>query len=122
MSEQVLPAIVGGRLVRTASATAAGAAVLAVIVGASVGHIRVGAALAIGLLLGSVNGLATARLIRLPMPFVASSMLRLFTLSMVGAALGYALGPPNIWLVILGIGVAQVLLAAAAIRELVAQR
>ena len=56
------------------------------------------------------------------MPFVASSMLRLFTLSMVGAALGYALGPPNIWLVILGIGVAQVLLAGSAIRELVAQR
>ena len=114
MSDQALPGIVGGRLVRTAALIAAGAAVVAVVVGASLGQVRLGAALAIGLLLGSVNGLATARLIRLPMPFVASSMLRLFTLSMVGAALGYALGASVIWLVILGIGVAQVLLAGSA--------
>ncbi len=117
-----MPAIVGGRLVRAAALVAAGGALVAVVVGLALGQVRAGAALAIGLLLGSVNGLITVRLIRLPVPFVASSMLRLFTLSMIGAAFGFTLGVGNIWLVILGIGVAQVLLAASALRELVAQR
>jgi hypothetical protein len=49
-------------------------------------------------------------------------MLRLFTLSMIGAAIGWPLGVSNIWLVILGIGAAQILLAASALRELMAQR
>ena len=56
MSEQVLPAIVGGRLVRTATLIAAAAAVVAVIIGASVGQIRLGAALAIGLCSGRSTG------------------------------------------------------------------
>jgi len=60
--------------------------------------------------------------VSMPVPFVASSLLRLFTLSMIGAAIGYTLGVGNIWLVILGIGAAQMLLADSALRELMAQR
>jgi hypothetical protein len=122
VSGEVVPDGIGGRLVRAASLVAAAGAVVAVIVGAVLGHVRPGAALAIGLLLGSVNGLIAGRMIRMPVPFVASSMLRLFTLSMIGAAIGWPLGVSNIWLVILGIGAAQILLAASALRELMAQR
>lgn len=117
-----MTASVGGRLVRTALVVAVCGAAAAVLVGAAVGQLRPTASLAIGLLLGSVNGMVTARMIRLPMPFVASSMLRLVTLSMIGAAFGFTLGVGNIWLVILGIGLAQVLLAISAFRELRAQR
>lgn len=122
MSGQAIPTALGGRLARAASLLAAGGAVVAVIGGAALGHVSAGAALAIGLLLGSVNGLIAGHLIRMPVPFVASSILRLFTLSMIGAAIGFTLGVDNIWLVILGIGAAQILLAATAFRELKAQR
>ena len=39
------------------------------------------------------------------------------TLSLIGIAIGLAFGLANVWLVILGLGVAQVVLAAAALRE-----
>jgi hypothetical protein len=122
MSGEAMPTALGGRLVRAALLVAACGAVVAVIVGVAVGHVGPSAAIAIGLLLGSVNGLIAGRMIRMPVPFVASSLLRLFTLSMIGAAIGYTLGVGNIWLVILGIGAAQMLLAASALRELMAQR
>lgn len=117
-----MPTSLGGRLARAASLLAAAGAVVAVIGGAALGHVSAGAALAIGLVLGSVNGLIAGHLIRMPVPFVASSILRLFTLSMIGAAIGFTLGVDNIWLVILGIGAAQLLLAATAFRELKAKR
>ena len=43
--------------------------------------------------------------------------MRLLTLSMIGVALGLAFGLTNMWLVVLGVGVAQVVLAAVALRE-----
>ena len=123
MTAEALPTTaIGGRLVRAALVVAVFGAVLAVVVAATLGQLRAGAAVAVGLLLGSVNGMVTARMIRLPLPFVASSMLRLVTLSMIGVAIGFALGVSVIWLVILGIGIAQILLAGSAIRELMGQR
>ncbi len=105
------------RLVRNAAFVCAGAAVLAVIVGFVIGHPAQGGALATGLAIGSVNGAMAAKLIALPVPFLATSLLRIVTLSMIAIAIGLAFGVANIWLVILGLGVAQVVLAAAALRE-----
>ena len=76
-----------------------------------------GGALATGLALGSLNGALAARLISLPVPFLATSLLRIVTLSMIGIAIGLAFGIANVWLVILGLGISQVVLAAAALRE-----
>jgi len=112
---------VASRMVLTSAAICAGAGVLAVIAFAAAGRALQGAALAVGLLLGAGNGVLAARLIRLPIPFFASSLLRLATLSMIGIAIGFALGIANIWLVILGVGAAQFVLAATAVRA-VAQR
>ena len=105
------------RLVRNAALVCAGAAVVAAVVGVLVGHPGPGGALATGLAIGSINGAMAARLISLPIPFLATSLLRIITLSMIGIAIGLAFGLANIWLVILGLGVAQVVLAAAALRE-----
>ena len=38
---------------------------------------------------------------------------------MIGVAIGFALGLANIWLVILGLGASQFVLAASAVRQLV---
>ena len=105
------------RTVRTAALICAGIAVVALLVFAILGRPNSGGALACGLLLGTTNGLIAARFISLPLPFVATSLLRLMTLSMIGIAVGLALGVANIWLVILGLGVAQFVLAATALRE-----
>jgi hypothetical protein len=105
------------RLVRNAALVCAGAAVVAAVVGLLIGHPGPGGALATGLAIGSINGAMAARLIALPVPFLATSLLRIITLSMIGIAIGLAFGLANIWLVILGLGVAQVVLAGAALRE-----
>jgi hypothetical protein len=105
------------RLVRNAALVCAGAAVIAVIVGILIGHPAQGGALATGLAIGSVNGAMAAKLIALPIPFLATSLLRIVTLSMIAIAIGLAFGLANIWLVILGLGVAQMVLAGAALRE-----
>ncbi len=105
------------RLVRNAALVCAGAALIAAIVGIVLGHGAQGGALATGLAIGSVNGAMAAKLIALPVPFLATSLLRIVTLSMIAIAIGLAFGVANIWLVILGLGVAQVVLAGAALRE-----
>ena len=80
-----------------------------------------GVALAVGLLLGAGNGFLAARFLRLPLPFVASSLARLVTLSMIGVGIGFALGVANIWLVILGVGASQFVLVAFAVRAVARQ-
>jgi len=110
------------RLVRNAALICAGAAVVAAVMGILVGHPGPGGALATGLAIGSINGAMAARLISLPIPFLATSLLRIITLSMIGIAIGLAFGLANVWLVILGLGISQVVLAAAALRESVRVR
>ena len=105
------------RLVRNAALVCAGAAVFAAVVGVLIGHAGPGGALATGLAIGSINGALAAKLIALPVPFLATSLLRIITLSLIGIAIGLAFGVANIWLVILGLGISQVVLAAAALRE-----
>jgi hypothetical protein len=105
------------RLVRNAALVCAVAAVISALVGIVVGHPGSGGALATGLAIGSINGAMAAKLIALPIPFLATSLLRIMTLSLIGIAIGLAFGIANVWLVILGLGVAQVVLAIAALRE-----
>ena len=108
-------------MIRNAAISCAVLAAVVVVVFALLGRTLAGVALAVGLLLGAGNGLLAARFLRLPLPFVASSLARLVTLSMIGVAIGFALGVTNIWLVILGLGASQFVLAASALR-VVAQR
>lgn len=105
------------RAVRTAAIACAVLAVVAVIVGgAAFQQPLAGGALGTGLLLGALNGAAASKLINLPVPFLATSLARLLTLSMVGIAIGLAFGIARVWLVILGLGIAQLALAGSALR------
>ncbi|MFN2581620.1 MAG: hypothetical protein ABR498_02635 [Candidatus Dormibacteria bacterium] len=108
------------RPVRNAALACAVLAFAAALVGAlAFGQPLAGGALGAGLLLGALNGAAAARLINLPVPFLATSLARLVTLSMIGIAIGLAFGVARIWLVILGVGVAQLALAGAALNATV---
>ena len=105
------------RAVRTAAiACVVLACVAALVASLGFGQPLAGGAVAAGLLLGALNGAAAAKLINLPVPFLATSLARLLTLSMVGIAVGLAFSVSRIWLVILGLGFAQLALAGAALR------
>jgi len=90
-------------MVRQVSLVCAALAAVALVVFSLVGRPLAGIALAVGLLLGAGNGFLAARFLRLPLPFVASSLARL-------------VGVENIWLVLLGAGASQFVLVAFAAR------
>ena len=106
------------RPARTAAVITAIAAVVIAAAFAAARHPVPGGALAIGLVMGSINGFAIGHSVQLPLPFLASSLFRLMTMSIIGVAVGFAFGVSNIWLVILGLGVAQIVLALTAARQL----
>ena len=109
------------RAVRTAAIACAALAFVAAAAGLALRQPLIGGALATGILLGTINGAAAARLFALPVPFLATSLMRLLTLSLIGIAIGLAFGLDHIWLVILGLGVSQLVLAGAALRASVAR-
>jgi hypothetical protein len=99
----------------------AGCLVAAVIVFAALsltGNTRAGMAIALGLVLGSINGALAERALGAGLSPRMSSLPRLAILS--GAAIGggLLLGTQYPWLVILGVAGAQVVLVAVAARSL----
>jgi len=82
---------------------------------------RAGAALAAGLLIGSANGFLADRSLWLG-AFRMFSLGRLAGLSAAGVGVGFLLGVEVIWLVVVGLALAQLALSAAAIREILAHR
>ncbi len=105
----------GGVLKLTTMACAALAAAIAV--GAALtGHLPLGLGVSAGLLLGSLNGYVLQALLGRGAPMVAGSLARLvmFSLLAIGAAL--VLGTAA-WTVPLGVGLAQLVMVAAGVRE-----
>ena len=74
-------------------------------------------ALAIGLLVGSANGLLVQRSLVLGLGFTALSLVRLLLLTGLGLGIGLLIGLSQVWLVVGGIAVAQLVLAGFAVRE-----
>jgi hypothetical protein len=105
----------GGVLKLTVTASAVLAAAVAVGAGLT-GHLSLGIGIAAGLLLGSLNGYLIQAMLSRGTPFVAGSLLRLVMLSsiVVGAALMLRSAA---WTVPLGIGVAQLVMVAAGVRQ-----
>jgi hypothetical protein len=68
----------------------------------------VAAGLAIGLLLGGLNPILARRLLGSGIPFQASSLIRLLTVSVVGVGVGILLGAP--WAPLAGLVAAQLVL------------
>ncbi len=80
------------------------------------GQPAAGVALASGLGLGSLNGFLARRTLGLPINFGATSLVRLGLVSAAGLGLALFLYPPVAWLLLLGIGAAQLVLAGCAVK------
>jgi len=105
----------GGLLKVTVTVCAVLAAIVAA--GAAVaGHTAVGIGLAAGLLLGSLNGYVIQSMLGRGTPFAAGSLVRLAVFSTV--AIGAAVLLRGIgWSVPLGLGVAQLVMVGAGVRQ-----
>ncbi len=86
------------------------------------GHTRAGVALAAGLVIGSFNGLWARRTVGSEIPFRAASLGRLAVLTAIGLAVGFALGTDVVWLTLVGLAVAQLILAGAALKEMLSNQ
>jgi hypothetical protein len=115
---------VAGSPARALRITAVGAvacASVAALAGLALGAPRAGFSLALGLVIGATNGLLARRGVTAGLPASASSLGRLAILSAAGLAIGLLFGVDVAWLVPLGLGAAQLMLAAAAVLEMVRQ-
>ena len=99
--------------------TTVGCAVLAAItvVGSALtGHLGFGTGLATGLVLGSFNGYVIQGLLARRAPFRLASLARLVAFSGL-VLLAAAIFGPQAWTVPLGIGLAQLVMVAAGVRQ-----
>jgi hypothetical protein len=94
------------------------AAVLALIALSAAGNARAGLAAAVGLGLGSVNGLLADRALAAGFSPRVSSLPRLGLLTLLALGAGFLIGLDYAWLVILGLGAAQLVLVGMAARTL----
>jgi hypothetical protein len=104
------------------AATCAGMAVVALVVAAALGQPLSGVALALGLILGGGNGFLAVRLLGIGVAFAATSILRLLILTMLAVLSGFVLGWERAILVAAGMAVAQLVLSAASLREVLRTR
>jgi hypothetical protein len=107
--------------VLTTAIACAAMALAASATGLAVGQPRAGLALAIGLLLGSANGFLARLGVGLGGAFLATSMGRLVLLSTVGLGAGVLLGLDVAWWTLVGLAIAQFVLALAAVRAVLSR-
>lgn len=105
-----------GGMLRETTAACAVVAASAIVAGVFMGRLPLGAGLAAGLLLGSLNGRALAALLVRGTPLLASTVLRLAAFSAAAIGIAFVLGS-DAWAVLLGVGAAQAVMAAASIRQ-----
>jgi hypothetical protein len=105
----------GGLLKTTVTACAALAAAIAA-GSALTGHLSLGLGIASGLLLGSLNGYLIQGLLGRGTPMVAGSLLRLVMFSSIVLVAALMLGTAA-WTLPLGIGVAQLVMVGAGVRQ-----
>jgi hypothetical protein len=105
----------GGVVRETMIASAALAAITVLIAGAS-GHLSLGVGLGAGLVIGSFNGRLVAGTLDMGTPFVASSLVRMAVLSALAILAAMPLGI-GVWAALIGVGAAQLIMAAAGVRQ-----
>ncbi len=108
------------RLVRNTVTASCIAAASVIALGFATGQVKNALAFAIGLLVGSANGLLVQRSLAFGMGFTALSLVRLLLLTGLGLGIGLLIGLAQVWLVVGGIAVAQLVLAGFAVREALA--
>ena len=105
-----------GRLLKTTVTACAALAAALVAVTALTGHLSFGLGIAAGLLLGSLNGYLIQALLGRGTPMVAGSLLRLVMFSSIVLIAALMLGTAA-WTLPLGIGIAQLVMVGAGIRQ-----
>lgn len=105
------------RVLRSAALACVGFAAVAAIAGVLSAHANIGVGMAVGLILGAGNGFLAERLLIVGVPFVVTSLSRLFLLTLVAFGAALIVGFEEAWPVVLGIALAQVALAGSAIVE-----
>jgi len=111
---------VNNRLIRYTLAASGVTAAGALAFGFASGQVKNALALAIGVLIGSANGLLIQRSLALGVGFTALSLVRLLVLTGLGLGIGLLIGLSQVWLVVGGIAIAQLVLAVFAVREALA--
>jgi hypothetical protein len=110
-----------GRLTRRAALLGLVAAAVSLVAGALVGHAGAGLAFGAGLAIGSVNAELVRRTVGIGVGFTVLSLARLAAFTLLAVIAGFAFGFDAVWLIVLGLGVSQLLMAALALREVVAR-
>ena len=108
------------RLLRNTLVGSGVAAASVMAFGLATGQLKNALALAIGVLVGSANGLLVQRSLALGVGFTALSLVRLLVLTGLGLGIGLLIGLSQVWLVVGGIAIAQLVLAGFAVREALA--
>jgi hypothetical protein len=104
------------------AAACTGVAAVALVVAGALGQPLSGVALALGLILGAGNGFLAVRLLGVGVAFAATSILRLLILTMLAILSGFVLGWERAILVAAGMAVAQLVLSATSLREVLRAR
>ncbi|HLQ61322.1 MAG TPA: hypothetical protein VK131_05610 [Candidatus Acidoferrales bacterium] len=106
----------GDQVLRTAAGACLAGGALAFLALAATGRPGQGLALATGLGIGALNGFLARRALGLGVSFGVTSFARLALLSALGVAVALVLYPAVAWLVLLGMGAAQLTLTGVALR------
>ena len=107
-----------GRVVRLSTVLCAVVAAISLVAASIAGHVLVGALLAAGIVIGAGNAHMAQRLFGTGMPVMATSLLRIMTMTAAAAVVGLIVGLDHVWLIVAGLGVAQLLMSGSALREL----
>lgn len=107
-----------GRLVHHSTVACLSGAALVVIGATVAGHPTAGAAIAIGIVIGAANGHIARWLLDIGVPFGITSLARITMLTAIAVAVGAIFGFSRVFLVVLGLGIAQLIMAGSALREL----
>jgi len=106
----------GVRIVRDTLVMSIALASIAFVAGFVFDQRSIGLGLALGLVVGATNGELIQRVIVSHSPFLLSSLLRMAGLSAVAIGVSFLVGASTVAL-LLGVGVAQFVMAGAAVRE-----
>jgi hypothetical protein len=107
-----------GRLVHLSTVVCLAGAALVLVGATFFGRPAAGAALGVGMVIGAANGHIARRLLDIGVPFGITSMLRITLLTALAVAVGAIFGFGHVFLVVLGLGIAQLIMAGSALREL----
>jgi hypothetical protein len=106
----------GVRIVRDTAAVSVALGSIAFLAGFVINQRSIGLGLALGLVVGAMNGELIQRVVDSHAPFVISSIIRMASLSAVAILVAFLVGASPAAL-LLGVGAAQLVMVGAAVRQ-----